>query len=294
MRRLFAMLIVLASASSIDAQIMISGSITQEQVIEAQKQKSSADQLLRMAAGVKAKLEVGEFDVIVREDKIKSDLLWQWTDWDKRLVTANNCAYVIRHDVAAGETLVIRMKRAGDDKVKTHRFPAKTEPWTWVEAVADGEATLAVSANGDPGKMPVVVSNVAFTIGNPAPTPTPGPKPDVIVTPVTGFRVVFVYEKDTAMTKDQTYALNSPRINDYLNQKCAKDDKGRPSWRKWDKDVTLAATEVKVFQDLWPAIKPKLGTLPQVAIVRDSKVDLFAMPADEQKTLELLQTYGGK
>lgn len=293
MYRLLIALLLLATPGVVEAQIVISGAITQEQVNEAQKQKESADLLLKRAGGVSVKLEVGEFDEIIRQDNIAGDLLWQWTDWDKRLVTPTNCAYIAKHDVAAGETLVIRMKRAGDKEIKTHRFPARPKPWSWVEAVADGSATLAVSANGDPGKMPVIVSNVMFTVGTPTPKPV-DPVVDPIVTPVTGFRVVFVYEKDQKLTREQANILASTKIIDYMNQKTAKDDKGRPSWRKWDKDVVVSDEESKVFRDIWAAIKPKLGTLPQIGIVRDSKIDLFALPDNEQKTIEFLQSFGGK
>jgi len=291
MYRLLTALLLLVTPGIAGAQIVISGAITQEQVVEAQKQKDSADLLLKRAGGVSVKLEVGEFDEIIRQDNIAGDLLWQWTDWDKRLVTPTNCAYIAKHDVAAGETLVIRMKRAGDKEIKTHRFSARPKPWSWVEAIADGSATLAVSANGEPGKMPVVVSNVMFTVGNPVPKPVVDPP---IVTPVTGFRVVFIYEKDAKLTREQANILASTKIIDYLDAKTAKDEKGRPSWRKWDKDVVIDPKEVSVFKDLWVAVKPKIGALPQLAIVRDNKVDLFALPESEQKTLEFLQSFGGK
>lgn len=294
MYRLLAAFLLVVTPSFAQAQIIISGSITQEQVLEAQKQKSAAEQLLQRSKGATAKLEVGEFDEIVRQDKIKGELLWQWTDWENRLVTQNNCAYVIRHDVAAGETLVIHMKRAGDDKVKTHKFPARPEPWQWIEAVSDGTATLSASANGEPGKVPVIVSNILITVGNPTPKPPIDPVNPPIVTPVTGFRVLFVYEKDQKLTREQANILASTKIIEYLNQKTAKDEKGRPSWRKWDKDVVISAEESKLFQDLWQAVKPKLGTLPQIGIVRDNKVDLYAFPDTEQKTLEFLQSFGGK
>lgn len=293
MRYLLCLLLAFSFISTSSAQIVISGSVTQEQVLEAQKQKSSAEQLLKRAGGVTAKLEVGEFDEIVRQDSIKGELLWQWTDWDKRVVTFNDCAAIIRHDVAAGEALVIHMKRAGDDKVKTHKFPARDKPWQWVEAVADGSVTLAVSANGEVGKMPVVVSNVVFTVGNPTPKPV-DPVDPPIITPVTGFRVLFIYEKDQKLTQEQANILASTKIVDYMDKKTTKDELGNNGWRKWDKDVVISKKESKVFQDLWAAVKPKIGALPQIGIVRDNKVDLFAMPDTEAKTLEFLQSFGGK
>jgi hypothetical protein len=128
----------------------------------------------------------------------------------------------------------------------------------------------------------------------PKPGPGPDPVPPVPVPVVVGdMRVIFVYESSANNTAEQLNILNSTAIAAYLNAKCEKGPNGRPEWRRFDKDVTVSASESKTIRDLWESVKPQLGTLPQVVIVHGTKGEVFDLPATEDETLALLKKHGG-
>ena len=129
--------------------------------------------------------------------------------------------------------------------------------------------------------------------------PKVDPKPVDPPAPVvaSGLRVLFVYENEDNLSKEQYNILYSTKIIAYLNAKCAKNDKGRPEWRKWDQNIDRQdglKKESALWQQLWKDTKPKLGTLPQVVIVNDQTGVTKSWPATEDAMLELLQQYGGK
>ena len=133
------------------------------------------------------------------------------------------------------------------------------------------------------------------------PRPPPGPdvvpKPDVIPNPSKGFRVLFVYERQADLTREQLNILASTKIITYLNAKCVKDAAGRPEFRKWDKSTIDRdgglAHESPLWQQLWKDARDKLGKLPQVVIVTDQAGVPYEWPATEDATLALLKQYGG-
>lgn len=129
----------------------------------------------------------------------------------------------------------------------------------------------------------------------PDPTPVPPiPDPPIPPAPIKGMRVLFVWEKDDLLTREQLNVLNSTSIRDYLNKKCVDGSKG---WAKWDKDTTLT-TRPAPWPDLWAAVKAKVLTeqvkLPAVAVADGTKVTLHQLPATEAATLTLLKQYGGE
>lgn len=128
------------------------------------------------------------------------------------------------------------------------------------------------------------------------PSPPPGPDPipptPPIPVPASGLRVLFVYESSANLTREQLNILNSTKIAEYLNAKAAKDAKGLPEWRRWDKDVNTTH-ESDVWKNLWAATKPQLTQLPAVVIVTNQKGEVHPLPATEAETLDLLKKYGG-
>lgn len=148
-----------------------------------------------------------------------------------------------------------------------------------------------------PNNKPAKVASITVTTEGPAPGPTPGPAPPPGPTPppapVRGLRVIFVVESSANHTREQLNILNSTAIASYLNAKAAKDEKGQPSWRRWDKDQVFAAGESAAMKALFDAAKPQLGTLPMLLIASDQKAELYPLPATEAETLELLKKYGG-
>lgn len=118
-----------------------------------------------------------------------------------------------------------------------------------------------------------------------APQPPPGP--------VSGFRVIFVSESSANHTREQLNILSSTAIAGYLNAKASKDEKGRPAWRRWDKDVDVT-NELESWKVFWTNVKPKLGTLPMLVISSDRGIEVLPLPATEADTLTFLKRYGGQ
>lgn len=294
----FAAFLLLLFPVVANAQIIIADGVTQKQLEDARKQIEAGQKVVSLATDNTARMNVGEFDIVERKDKIDGELLWQWTNWAKQTVTFDTTDMIVRHDVPAGVEVNIHMKRAGEAKVKTHRFPPQPKPWSWIEAAADGSATLSVLANGDKGKSPITVSNIKLVIGT-EPEPPPiviPPKPVDPVTPTvaTGLRVFFVTDPAAKITQEQSNIMNSPKIIAWLNAKCAKDEKGKPSWRMWPKNVTIDTSESKIMVDAWNAAKPKFGTFPLAVLISDQNGKAVDLPATEAETLKLLETWGGK
>lgn len=114
----------------------------------------------------------------------------------------------------------------------------------------------------------------------------PGPGP----TPISGFRVIFVSESGSNMTKEQLNILNSTAIRDYLNKKTAKTGT-RSDYRFWDKDVDVSK-ETDTFKKLWETAKSKIGVLPQMIIFSDQGMVILPL-TNEQDILAILKKYGG-
>lgn len=133
-------------------------------------------------------------------------------------------------------------------------------------------------------------------------TPEPAPKPvdpptPVIPSPAKGFRVLFLYEKEGNLSREQLNIANSSKIAAYLNEKCAKGPTNRPEWRKWDVTTVDRAgaldKESPALRQLWTDAKPKLGRLPQVVIATDQSAVTFEWEPTEDAQLAVLRKYGG-
>lgn len=128
--------------------------------------------------------------------------------------------------------------------------------------------------------------------------PLPGPKPEPIVPPApivdpsivapVGFRALIVYDTEAANSREQLAVIYSPKVTEYLNQHCVKDSAGRAEWRRWDKDVQILTAESKDVRDLWDAVRPKLGELPQLVLAKDGKAKLYPLPLPEDAAMSLI------
>lgn len=125
----------------------------------------------------------------------------------------------------------------------------------------------------------------------PPPEPDPGPAPPGPgPTPVaTGFRVLFIYETSSNLTREQLNTLHSTAISGYLNEKCAKGPDGRPEWRRWDPDVKMTPKESESLRLLWEATKPQLKPGPQLVIAVNGAAKILDLPATEADTLAILK-----
>jgi len=118
-----------------------------------------------------------------------------------------------------------------------------------------------------------------------------GEEPQPPVIPSSGFRVVFVYDANT--TREQLAVINGKAIAAYLDMATTKDSKGRPAWKRWDRQVSTDG-EGEDWRALWAAAKPRLKTLPVVVISLDNSAEIVPLPSTEAETLKLLRQYGGR
>lgn len=144
---------------------------------------------------------------------------------------------------------------------ETREFKGK---WVFtVEPVAKaaGEVELLVVPLGLKAEADVLRRRVK--VGD-APRPPPGPdvKPDpkpidpqpkpvdpAAPIPLSGFRVLIVFETGQGLPAAQSSILYGKRTRDYLDQHCVKGPNGQtPEYRIYDKDVPLA-NESKLWRD---------------------------------------------
>ena len=124
------------------------------------------------------------------------------------------------------------------------------------------------------------------------PTPTPPePKPPT-PTPVKSFRVIFTYESADTLTSAQNSAMYGKVVRDYLKQSCTVEN-GTYGYRYWDHDET-AEQESPTMKALWNAVKPKLTTLPAVAVEVNGSVDIIPLAATPAEMVAILKKYKGE
>lgn len=129
------------------------------------------------------------------------------------------------------------------------------------------------------------------------PTPVPpGPTP-VPPTPVTEFRVIVVYDMAIGYPAPIQRILDSKKIREYLSAKVTKTN-DQPDWRFWDVDAPLATTVNKPLADMFNEKKADLETngirkSPLIIIRKNGVTTLVPIADTEDKTLDLLKSYGG-
>ena len=96
------------------------------------------------------------------------------------------------------------------------------------------------------------------------------------------------------MSKEQQHAFFSPKVEKYLDDKCADQ---RSGWKRWDKNIDVSKA-AKLWQDLWNGVKGQLPQLPAlVAFSSDGKGSTKAewYPiSDEAQLISTLERIGGK
>lgn len=135
------------------------------------------------------------------------------------------------------------------------------------------------------------------TAPRPGPTPTPvtpvepTPDPPVPPQPVTSFRVIFIKESGTTLDAAQTAIPGAKSVRDYLFAKTTREG-GVTGWREYDPDVD-ASHEQPVMKAMWEAVKPKVTTVPCVAVEVNGKVEILPYPANVADALAMLKKAGG-
>lgn len=108
----------------------------------------------------------------------------------------------------------------------------------WLVVETDAPAFIVWWTVGEKGSA---VTEINAAPVPPEPIPPPEPKPDPAPDPVGALRVIFVYETQKPLSRDESGAIFSPGVEKYLNERCSKDAKGRPEWNVFDPDQKFAA-----------------------------------------------------
>lgn len=136
---------------------------------------------------------------------------------------------------------------------------------------------------------------LVLALWSPAPGPTPPePTPDPAPVVETGFRVLFVYEKDDLelYTPGQRDALSwaNKAIDEYTRAKCATAG-GGPERRNWDDDQDVSK-DTPTMQEMRKAVA---GPERPYVVVSNGKTGWKGpMPETSEQILALLKKYGGE
>lgn len=188
MIRQFLLALLLFVPSFASAQpIVIGGTATDLEVLEARKLVRSADnstgtltvgsqftttevdkarELLKAIEPKKLEIKVGEFEVIEPAKTVTTPLLWVSMD----------DTVIERIAIPKGQPCAIWMTRRGESEPKLHLFEAKPFEWAILVGKKNGTSTIQIIRNGDDAtKPPVIVDRIDTVVGKPAPKPVDPP-----------------------------------------------------------------------------------------------------------------------
>ena len=160
-----------------------------------------------------------------------------------------------------------------------------------VVGYSDGQYRIwAYTALGDvpsdPAICTVIVGKGPGPIPPVPPDPVP-PKPDPPI-PISGLRVLVVYESSQA--GDVAKIIAAKDVVSYLDAKCAKGKDGKsPEWRFLDKDTNLASAD-KWVKD---AMARPRQSIPWLIVSNGVSGFEGPVPATAEATLALLKKFGG-
>ncbi len=181
----------------------------------------------------------------------------------------------------------------GSGKVETRTFKGKYVAFVdAVEGVA-GRVELVATPVGVTDEASIAEQLVDIGAG---PRPPPKPDPDVPPvppgpgpTPAGPLRIIMAYESSANMTREQLGILYSTKLTALMSEVCVKGADNRASWRKFDKDVVIAASEDPELAAIWKASKDQLGALPRLIIAVGSTVTVKDFPQNEAEALSLVK-----
>jgi hypothetical protein len=281
--RLLALAIILLICPLADAQYKFGNKVPPEEINKAKK-------ILEQNTTPRFKWKIGTFGIF-EKPSAESGKVRYYPIGDSSIVNVL--------EIEADTMVRLEAVKSGETEKKWHDIP-KGQPYFLYQARNPGKLIVQVWANGKNGDSPNIIDTIEIEVEPdkpeppkpPLPDPDP-PKPDPPVDPKPAiFRVLFIHENDEKLTQAQLLVLNSTKMAGYLDGKTTKDG-NRSGWRRWDKDINVTR-ESQAWQAIWSSVKPKIGELPQVAIIVDKRIDIHPLPETEAKALELLEKYGGK
>lgn len=219
------------------------------------------------------------------------------------LLLGNEAGLLEVYPLAKGEAINgVRYDEPAGAKTKRYTFPKGATHYV-VAGDVGGTVTLTSVVNGVKSTdAPTVAGKLVLTLTAPMPPPVPpSPVPPTPVppapvpptpVPVTSFRVIYVTESATALTKTQNAVINAQANVAYLNSKVTKTNSW-PDWRSYDPQ-TPAEKDYPGLAAMWAAAKPAVTTVPCVIIQVNDKVTIEPFPATAADALTLLKKYGGQ
>ncbi len=174
-----------------------------------------------------------------------------------------------------------------------------------IDAAPQGDSKVSLkveSAVVENGKVKYVTkfSDIVFSVGVPGPPvpPVPPLPPDPPVppvpptpVPVTSFHVIFAWESGKTQPPGVISVMDAKVVRDYLTANTTP-DAGFAGWRKYDKDQD-SSKDTAVINQMWTAVKPKLTTVPCVAIETNGHVDILPLEATPAAMVETFKKYKG-
>lgn len=120
----------------------------------------------------------------------------------------------------------------------------------------------------------------------PQPPPKPPTPPDPTPVVVKSFRVILVNETGNTLTPAEDAVFNGVTVENFLNATCTDGKKG---WRRRDKDQ--AGDNDPTMAAMWNATKPKITTVPCVAVAVNEKVEIIPLEATPAAMIAVLKKY---
>ena len=157
---------------------------------------------------------------------------------------------------------------------------------------ARGELTVLVVPRGYKDRSEVVQTTVRVEAGEGALPPPKPVEPKVEPVPTGPLRVLFVYETSKPLTREQQGAIFSPAVEKYLDEKCAKDGKGAPEWKRFDKDQQFAASFNPTLKRLFADSRDDaVKVMPAVVVAVGTRATVYPVTG-EAELLAVLRKHG--
>ncbi len=175
----------------------------------------------------------------------------------------------------------------GNGKTETRNYKGKAV--FSIEAVSSGRVELLIVPVGSTKAADVIRKTIDVDAGD-----GPRPPPDPIDPPapvVTSFRVIWIHESGATLPQHQISVMDAKSVRDYLNASTTKDG-AQPGWRRWDRDIN-ADMDFPAMKAFWANAKPKITTVPCVAIEVNGKADVYPFPASPADAIKLFRSKNG-
>ncbi|MBX7106371.1 MAG: hypothetical protein K1X57_19995 [Gemmataceae bacterium] len=235
-------------------------------------------------AGTPVRISGAEFELLILNNYTGP------VTWD--VTTPDGSTLPVKWFQCKPKTVIIGV-RAGQPAPA--EFETPDGPAVAVYAAGSGRAVVAAwgVADGRPVKLATMLidANRGPMPPPPGPDPPPGPTPTPAPIPQAGFRVAIIEESSERprLPAKQLAILFSPKVRDYLNDKCVTGPGGTKEWRIFDKDSSMANES-----PIWQAVmqRPR-RSVPWIVISNGTTGTEEPLPPDEESVLALLRKYGG-